>query len=143
MAIAQMNWGRLRHALDHPNMAEFNAALDVVYGMAETHRGFIWRIPDARAEEQLAALGYDNRMSATVSVWETVEDLRAFTYKSDHAAYLAQKAKWFAPPAPPQLVLWDVPRDSQPSFAEAFRRLEMLKRNGPTADAYGWPDRTA
>ena len=70
MAIAQMNWGRMLFHLDHPRMAEFSESLDQIYGLADRHQGFIWRIRDVDAATQLQALGFDNKLSATVSVWE-------------------------------------------------------------------------
>ena len=139
MAIAQINWGRLRYTLDHPDMAKLNAALSDVYRQAEQSPGFIWRIPDADASEQLSQLGYDSRMSATVSVWETIEALHRFTFNNDHGAYFKDRAQWFEPVPPPQLVLWDVAPSARPNFHEAFLRLEELKTEGASPSAYGWP----
>ena len=139
MTIAQMNWGRLRHPLDHPDMAELNSVMSEVYAQAEQHSGFIWRIPDADAADQLAQLGFDDRMSATVSVWESVEALSAFTFGGDHGAYFKDRAKWFEPVSRPQLVLWDVLATDRPSFEEAFRRLKTLETEAPSRSAYPWP----
>ena len=71
MAIVQMNWGRMLFPLDHPRMADFSESLDGIYWLADKHQGFIWRIRDDDAAMQLQALCFDNRLSATVSVWET------------------------------------------------------------------------
>ena len=76
MAIAQMNWGRMKHAPDDLRMSEFMGALARVYALAESHPGFIWRMPDDHVARDLAALGHDEKVSATVSVWECVADLR-------------------------------------------------------------------
>ena len=76
MAIAQMNWGRLLHPLSDPRMEEFAAALAHVYHLAETHDGFVWRVPDDAAASQLGSLGFDDKTSATVSVWDSVDALR-------------------------------------------------------------------
>ena len=141
MAIAQMNWGRMLAPLDAPEMAEFNAALAGVYDLAERHDGFIWRIPDDVAGDELAALGHDDRMSATVSVWRDIDALWAFTFQTAHGRFLDQRAQWFVPVEGPQLVFWDVDEEARPGFAEAFRRLEHLKANGPGPEAYGWPER--
>lgn len=140
MAIAQMNWGRMRHALTHPRMAEFAASLDAVYRQAEQHPGFVWRIPDAEAAAELAALGHDEMISATVSVWESVETLRAYTFQSRHGAYLKRAGEWFETVEGPQLVMWEVPAHHRPNFQEAFARLQSLRDRGPTQMAFGWPD---
>ncbi|MEX0305217.1 MAG: DUF3291 domain-containing protein [Leisingera sp.] len=139
MAIAQMNWGRLTRPLDHPDMAELNAALGRIYTLAEAHPGFLWRIPDEAAAAELQELGHDSQISATVSVWDSVSALRDYTFNSEHGAFLDRKADWFDPVAGPQLVIWDVQPDARPSFREAFDRLDTLKRDGPSPTAYGWP----
>lgn len=138
MAIAQMNWGRLLYPLSDPRMAEFDASLAHVYDLAERHPGFIWRIPDAAAGAELQELGLGERMSATVSVWRDVEALKDYTFNSAHGEYLRRADEWFEKVDGPQLVIWEVVPSCQPSFAEAFDRLEMLNTRGPTKDAYGW-----
>ena len=138
MAIAQMNWGRMRYAPDDPRLAEFMGALDAVYGLAEAHPGFIWRMPDDAVALQLPALGFDDRVSATVSVWRSVGDLRDYTFNSRHGGFLDRKAEWFEAVEGPQLVIWDVDVDARPDFAEAFARLDHLRRHGDGAHARGW-----
>ena len=59
MAIAQMNWGRLRFVLEDKRMEEFAESLNNVYSLAENHPGFIWRIPDSQSISQLSDLGFD------------------------------------------------------------------------------------
>ena len=46
--------------------------------------------------------------------------------------------KWFKKIDGPQLVIWNVENDDQPTFKESFYRLEHLKNNGPTDYAYAW-----
>ena len=139
MAIAQMNWGRMKHAPDDPRMAEFMASLDKVYALAEAHPGFVWRISDAAAAAELAALGHDSRTSATVSVWTDIDSLRDYTFRSLHGAYLERKAEWFEAVEGPQLVIWDVPDGAKPDFATAFERLTYLRLHGDSPQAHGWP----
>ncbi|WP_420797409.1 DUF3291 domain-containing protein [Aminobacter anthyllidis] len=43
--------------------------------LAQDHPGFLWRIPDETIASEIKASGFDNRMSATVSVWKRLEDL--------------------------------------------------------------------
>lgn len=42
--LAQANVARLRAPLDDPSMRDFVAALDHVNHLAETSRGFVWRL---------------------------------------------------------------------------------------------------
>ena len=139
MAIAQMNWGRMKFAPDDPRLSEFMAALDPVYGQAEAHRGFIWRISEAAAAQELKALGHDDSISATVSVWQSIADLKDYTFNSDHGLFLERSAEWFEKVEVPQLVIWDVAQDARPGFREAFDRLAHLRQHGDSDVAYGWP----
>ncbi|SLN23519.1 hypothetical protein ROA7450_00936 [Roseovarius albus] len=140
MAIAQMNWGKMRYPLDDPRMAEFSDALAQIYALAEAHPGFIWRIPDAEATQQLQDLGFDDKTSATVSVWENAETLKDYTFETLHGDFLSRKHEWFETVSGPQLVIWPVTTTSRPSFGEAFDRLNHLKSHGNTPEAYGWPN---
>ena len=138
MTIAQMNWGKLRFSLEDIRMAEFTKSLDKVYQLAESHPGFIWRIPDNQSELQLADLGFDKLISSTVSVWDNLGSLKDYTYNSIHGVYLKRSSEWFKIIDGPQLVIWDVKKNNQPTFKEAFERLDYLKNNGPSDFAYGW-----
>lgn len=139
MAIAQMNWGRMKFAPDDPRLSEFMDALARVYAQAEAHPGFIWRIPDDDVAGQLAALGHDNRVSATVSVWDSVASLRDYTFQTEHGQFLDRASEWFETVEGPQLVIWDVAENTRPDFDEAFSRLDHLRQNGDSDFAYGWP----
>lgn len=140
MALAQMNWGRLRYALDDPRMSELRRSMAKVYALAETHSGFIWRIPDIVAAAELADLGYDSKLSATVSVWKDVASLRDYTFNSLHGVYLERASEWFEPVAGRQLVMWNVDATARPSFREAFKMLDMRNQEPASQVAFGWPD---
>lgn len=140
MPIAQMNWGRMKHAPDDTRMTEFMDALDRVYALAENHPGFIWRIPDDDAAQGLAALGHDEKVSATVSIWQSVDDLRDYTFNSEHGAFLKRTSEWFETVEGPQLVIWKVDALTRPGFTEAFQRLDHLREHGASELAFGWPD---
>ena len=42
--LAQLNVARLRHELDHPDLAPFVEALDAVNAVADEAPGFVWRL---------------------------------------------------------------------------------------------------
>ena len=138
MAIAQMNWGRLKFSLKDKRMKEFTESLNKIYSLAENHSGFIWRIPDNQSELQLSDLGFDKMISATVSVWANIDSLKDYTYNSLHGFYLKRSSEWFKKIDGPQLVIWNIENNNQPTFKESFDRLKYLKENGPSDHAYGW-----
>ena len=138
MAIAQMNWSRLKFSLKDKRMTEFAESLNKVYSLAENHPGFIWRISDDQSETQLSNLGFDKLISSTVSVWDNITSLKDYTYNSLHGFYLKRSSEWFKKIDGPQLVIWNVENNDEPTFKESFDRLKYLEDNGPSAYAYGW-----
>ena len=96
------------------------------------------RIPDNQVEPQLTNLGFDKFISSTVSIWNSVDLLKDYTYNSLHGIFLKRSSEWFEEVEGPQLVIWNVKNDDRLTFKESFERLEHLKINGPTDYAYDW-----
>ena len=138
--IAQMNYGRMIYPLSHPKMKEFADSLDEVYGQAEKNSEFIWRIPDDQIAREIIENGFSELTSATVSVWNSYEALKRYTYSGSHGEYLGRSSEWFTKIAPPQLVIWSVTAGEHPSFKVALERLQHLKDYGNTDTAFGWLD---
>ena len=135
MRLAQVNVARLRWDLDSPRLAAFVAAVDGVNLLAEASPGFVWRLRAAHGPVPTA--DGDARLVVNVSVWETYAHLHAFVYRSRHGGLVRRRAAWFEPTPPPYVALWWVADDAEPTMAEALRRLDLLRRYGPTAQAFG------
>ncbi len=134
--IAQMNWGRLKHAPDAPELKAFMAVLDDEYARAAASDGFIWRIGDEPLVRSIAAWGYDDRMSATVSVWKSVAALKAYVFGTSHGGFLDRRTEWYEPLPEPRQVMWTVEAGDKPGFDEAIERLAHLRSNGPSEHAF-------
>jgi Domain of unknown function (DUF3291) len=135
--IAQVNIGRIRAPLEDPLMDGFRNQLDVINALADATPGFVWRLQT----EQGNAMGIrpfagDERMAINMSVWESLEALQQFVYRSAHAAPLRDRRQWFEPIDGPILALWWIPVGHIPTAAEAIERLELLKQRGPSPDAF-------
>ena len=139
--IAQLNIGRVRHALDDPRMADFMDNLARVNAIAERSPGFVWRYTDAsgNATETLP-FADDPRMMINMSVWESVEALETFVWQTVHTRFYGRKHEWFETLDGAYFVLWHVPPGHRPSVAEAIGRLDYLKAHGPSEQAFGWQD---
>lgn len=135
MRLAQVNVARLRWDLDSPHLAGFVSAVDGVNLLAEASPGFVWRLRAAHGPVPLA--DGDPRLVVNVSVWQTYEHLHAFTYRSRHGGLVRRRAEWFRPTPPPYVALWWVADGVEPAMADALRRLEFLRRHGPTPQAFG------
>lgn len=144
--LAQCNVGRVLQPLEHPDMAEFVAALEPINAIAEATPGFIWRLED----EDGASSSYvdipgndDPLLIINYSIWEDLKSLKHFMFKSGHAAYLRRRSEWFEKVDRPTSVAWWVPAGSIPDVGEAYRRVVQLQERGPGETAFTvgrpWP----
>jgi hypothetical protein len=136
--LAQLNIGRFRHPLDDPRMADFVKNLDLVNGLAERSRGFIWRLKDESGNATNFRPFDDPRMAVNLSVWESVEALESYVWQTVHKRFYGRRQEWFDKLEGPHLVMWWVPIGHQPTVTEAKERLELLAAQGPTDKAFGW-----
>ena len=135
--LAQLNIGRMVAPTSAPEIAEFMAALDPINALAEAAPGFVWRLQtEAGNATDIHAFADDELLRLNMSVWESVESLRAFTYSSAHTGVLRRRREWFERLGEAHLVLWWVPAGHIPTVTEAIARLERLRRDGPTPAAF-------
>lgn len=113
--IAQMNVATALYALDDPRIAEFIGLLDEVNALADNSPGFVWRLQSESGNATDIQATDDPRFIVNMSVWENVEALFDFAYKSSHRLVTAKRRQWFAPPKSAYQVLWWVPVGTQPS----------------------------
>jgi heme-degrading monooxygenase HmoA len=145
--LAQANLAYMRAAQDDPLLADFVAQLDAINALADASPGFVWRyVSDTRDESQREFA--DTRVLFNMSLWESVEALHAFTYRSNHAKVFAARRKWFDEwkdrvrtvqelgEGTPGVVLWWVPAGHIPHADEAKERLRLLGRKGPGPEAF-------
>ncbi len=141
--IAQLNVARAVAPLDDPRMAEFMALLDEVNMLAERSPGFVWRLEGPSGNATDLRVGNDPLVIVNLTVWDSADDLFAFTYRSDHRSVFARRFEWFERWEGPSVVLWWQPAGTIPTIDEAFRRLELLADRGPTPEAFTFKQRFA
>ncbi|WP_305782848.1 DUF3291 domain-containing protein [Symbioplanes lichenis] len=136
--LAQLNTARLRAPVDDPSIAEFVAGVALMNALADRSPGFVWRLAEGES-------GYDATFEVpglpgtilTYSLWESVEDLRAYVYQSAHLDYLRRRRDWFVPHEHREsMVLWWTPAGRIPPVAEGLARLERLRAEGATPAAF-------
>jgi Domain of unknown function (DUF3291) len=133
--LAQLNIAHMTEPLESPRMADFVANLDRINALAEQSPGFVWRLQtDAGDATALRPCGDDTLVN--LSVWSGVAALRSFVYRTAHTGIMGRRREWFEPMSQPYLVLWWVPRDHRPTIEEARRRLDELRRSGPSPAAF-------
>jgi hypothetical protein len=96
----------------------------------------VWRLQTEDGNAMAIRPFEDVRMAINMSVWESLEALQQFVYKTAHVGPLRDRKQWFEPIEGPILALWWIPAGHIPTVAEALERLEHLKQHGPTAHAF-------
>jgi hypothetical protein len=134
--LAQINIGRLIAPMDDPRIEGFVSQLAPVNALADAAPGFVWRLQSASGNAMDIAYSEDPTINVNMSVWESVEALRAFTYQAEHLEQLRQRAQWFEKSDLPIYCLWWVPAGRIPTVAEGRERLEHYRRHGPTPHAF-------
>jgi len=135
--LAQLNIGRLRAPVDDPATAEFMAALDPINALAEGSSGFVWRLQTEEGNAtSIRAFEGDDLMILNLSVWESLEMLADYVYRTAHTAFLQRRREWFERLGEAYLVLWWIPAGTLPTIDEALARLDHLRASGPTAEAF-------
>jgi hypothetical protein len=135
--VAQVNIGRIKGPLDGPVMAGFMSRLNEINALADRSPGFVWRLQsDEGNATYFRPYPHDDRILLNMSVWESVESLRHYVYKTMHAELLRQRHEWFEKFVGVYLALWRVPVGHTPGIDEAKRRLAHLEKYGPTEFAF-------
>jgi hypothetical protein len=134
--LAQLNVGTLREPIDHPASAGFANGLDPINALADSFPGFVWRMEDESGNATgIEYPGEPDRIS-NMSVWDSVDSLRAFTYDKAHVEFMRSRLDWFEKRTGPHFVMWWVPAGHRPTLEEADARLCHLIENGPSAEAF-------
>ena len=135
--IAQVNMGRIRFPLDEPLMSGFMNRLDDLNALADRSPGFVWRLQTNEGNATyFRPYPGDDRILLNMSVWETVDALRHYVYRSAHAEVLRHREEWFEKFAGVFMALWWVPIGHIPGIDEAKKRVAHLDAHGPTQFAF-------
>jgi hypothetical protein len=136
--LAQFNIARIRYPLDDPRMAEFVDNVDLVHSLAEQIEGFVWRLQDESGHAMGMTIYSDPRLLPNLTVWDNVQALERFVWRTLHRRFYVRRTEWFEPVEGPPLVLWWIPAGHRPPLAEGVERLDHLRANGPSDHAFGW-----
>jgi Domain of unknown function (DUF3291) len=139
MHIAQINISRLLEPIDSPLLSDFVADLDRINDIAEKSKGFVWRLKDDNANNATSINPFDDdKILINMSVWETIDDLKNFAYRSDHVEVFIKRTKWFERMTVASMALWYVEKGYIPTPEEGRDRLLHLRLNGETAHSFSF-----
>ncbi|MBS2021263.1 MAG: DUF3291 domain-containing protein [Deltaproteobacteria bacterium] len=137
--LAQANVAYALAPADDPRMLSYFARLDELNHLADQSPGFVWRyLTDSRnpTEREFA----DPLVLFNFSIWESVEALHAYTYKTAHAQAYAARRSWFsetkAVVGGHELAMWWIEAGARPTVEEAKAKLAKIHAEGPTREAF-------
>jgi hypothetical protein len=136
--LAQINIGRILAPIDDPIMAEFVAQLPPINALAEGSPGFVWRLQTEEGDATSLKVYDDDMVIVNMSVWESIESLREYAYRSSHTGVMKNRTKWFEKFDGPYYALWWVPAGHLPSAQEGMERLEHFRTNGDSPYAFSF-----
>jgi len=133
--LAQLNIAKLKYGFDDPELADFIARLDDVNALADKSPGFVWRLKTEEGDATAIDF-FGSDYLVNMSVWQDVESLREYAFRSAHKEVLARRHEWFDRMEDAYAVLWWVPAGTIPTIEEASERLESLRQDGPNPRAF-------
>lgn len=136
MYLAQVNIARMLAPLDSPVMKDFVANLDRVNTLAEASPGFIWRLKDDSNNATSIKVFDDDFLIVNLSVWQDVDALFNYVYKSDHREVLKRKTEWFSAMGEAHMAMWYVQPGAFPTAQQAAQKITYLREHGETPQAF-------
>ncbi|NVN83384.1 DUF3291 domain-containing protein [Vibrio sp. Scap16] len=136
MKLAQLNIALAKYPLDAPEIKDFVDNLDKVNGIAESSEGFVWRLKDESGDATNIKAFDDPNMIVNMSVWDSVDSLKNFMFRTHHRDFMRRKGEWFHRLAEDTYVLWWVEDEHIPNLDEAIERLEHLREKGDSPYAF-------
>jgi hypothetical protein len=134
--LAQVNIGRLVAPEGDPRVQPFFDALDRVNALAEASPGFVWRLTGEGNNATDLRPTPDPLLAVNMSVWTDADALFAFVYRSAHTPVMARRRDYFERFDGAFQAMWWIPAGEIPTVSDAFSRLWMLDRYGPTPHAF-------
>ena len=122
--------------MEHPKTFEFANNLDRINVLAEQSEGFVWRLKEDSGNATDIHAYDDELIIINMSVWKSIDHLKKYSYKTEHADFIRKRKLWFEPHAGAYMVLWWIDPNHVPTIEEAKIRLEYLDKNGESDYAF-------
>ncbi len=136
MQLAQLNIAQAKYPLDAPQIKDFVDNLESVNATAEQSEGFVWRLTDDSGDATAIQAFENPNILVNMSVWNGIDALKNFMFRTHHRDFMRRKGEWFEPIALDSYVLWWVEDNHIPTIDEAKERLEHLRKNSDTPYAF-------
>ena len=139
--LAQINIARLLAPVDDPKIADLSRSWTKSTHWPRTRRDLSGDCSPTAAMPPTFRTPTIPFVIVNMSVWESVEALRDYTYTTRHVDVFRDRARWFEKAAQPHYCLWWVPEGHIPTVAEGRERLEHYQRHGATPFSFWFSQR--
>ena len=136
--LAQINIAKGKADVASPVMKGFVDRLDEINQLADQSPGFVWRLQTEDGDATGIQAFDDPHLIVNMSVWEDLESLKIYVYKSQHVELIKDRSAWFNKMIESQVALWWIPEGHIPSIAEGKEKLEAIEKNGPSDSAFSF-----
>jgi hypothetical protein len=141
--LAQVNIARSHAPFADASMASLVERIAEINALAERSKGFVWRFkaPEdgsrwfAPFEDYFVPFAQE-RFFFNMSVWESIEDLKHYVFRTAHSELLKGRQHWMGEFEKAALAMWWIRAGHVPTVAEARAKLEQVQQLGPTSDAF-------
>ncbi|WP_299147299.1 DUF3291 domain-containing protein [uncultured Tateyamaria sp.] len=139
----------------HPNIQYFFHQLPLIFAKARADGDLFWhahgaRAPDGQYLEMDGILAQDTRGTQdnlhiiTMAGWRDIKAMHRFTYREPlHVEGMRTLRDWVDRSDGATMVMWWVVRGTRVSLAEGWERLQSLRQNGASKDAFSLQQRFA
>lgn len=136
--LAQINIARMLAPIDDPIMQDFVNQLPAINALAEQSPGYVWRLQSEAGDATSIKVYDDDMIIVNLTVWENLDALRHYVYKSAHSGVMRDRKRWFEKFEGPYYAMWWIPEGHIPTTEEAKQRLEHLRTHGETNYAFSF-----
>lgn len=129
--LAEINIAKMKGVnIGDPIMKEFVDNLEKVNEIAENSDGFVWRLKDEDNNATNFNPYNDEQIIVNYSIWENIETLEHYMYKTFHSEFLKRRKEWFQTFGQVSTAMWWVKKGEIPDITEAMEKLDYLQKNG-------------
>lgn len=139
--IAQVNVAKLIAPLDDPRIDDFREALEHINLLGESQPGFVWRAKGEGFDATDCRVFGDPDILINATVWDSIEQLAAFAFRTEHRQFVRRRLEWFEPHTEAFQAIWWIPAGQIPTLDDCVERLLHLRANGPTPYAFDFKTR--
>lgn len=134
--LAQVNIAFAKDEMDTETMKGFVSRLDEINKIADEAEGFVWRLQSDDGDSTAYRIFKEPLLLVNMSVWESIETLKNYAYKSAHVEMIRDRQAWFRKYASAHQVLWWIPEGYIPTLEDAKEKLDEIQKNGSTVNAF-------